>query len=380
MDEGARLLLELGGVILALAVLARLAVRIGLSPIPLYLIGGLAFGEGGLFPVVTSEEFIATGAEFGVILLLLMLGLEFSARELVSSMRSTMASGVVDLVLNYAPGFVAGLLLDLGTTGALFLGGITYISSSGVIAKLVHDLGWMGNRETPLVLLLLVFEDLAMAVLLPILAAVAVGGSASGVVLTVAAALMAVGAILAVAARHGDRVSRLIFSGSDEVNLLTLLGVTLLVAGFAERLSVSAAVGAFLVGIGVSGDAVARARALLAPLRDLFAAVFFVFFALQIDPEDLGGVAVEVLLLTAATIGTKALTAWWAGRRSGVSKRGRVRAATLLVARGEFSIVIAGLGLAAGVDSRLGALAAGYVLLTATLGPIMARLAGRGAR
>ena len=146
MGEGARLLIELGAVILSLGVLARLAGRLGVSPIPFYLLGGLALGEGGLVPLVTSEEFIEVGAELGVIFLLLMLGLEYSATELVAGVRSVAGAGAFDLVLNFTPGFLAGLLLGWGVVPALFMGGVTYISSTGVIAKLLGDLGWSGNR------------------------------------------------------------------------------------------------------------------------------------------------------------------------------------------------------------------------------------------
>ncbi|MEX0827016.1 MAG: cation:proton antiporter [Acidimicrobiia bacterium] len=374
MHEGALLLLELGGIVLGLGLLGRLAARFGFSPIPLYLIGGLAIGDGGIAPIVISEDFIEIGAEIGVVLLLLMLGLEFTGRELVSSVRSTAPVGFTDLAINAAPGLIGGLVLGLGPTGALFLGGVTYISSSGVIAKLISDLGWLANRETPAVLSLLVFEDLAMAVLLPVLGAIAIGGEFSGVVLAATAALVAVALILAIGARHGDRISRAMFSSSDEVNLLTLLGITLLVAGAAERLSVSAAVGAFLVGIGVSGEAVGRARTLLAPLRDLFAAVFFVFFGIQTDPRALPPIAFAVLALAVASSVTKLLVGWWAAARVGAGRSARLRAGVLLVARGEFSIVIAGLGLAAGVDERLGLLAVGYVLVTAVVGPVAAKI------
>jgi CPA2 family monovalent cation:H+ antiporter-2 len=374
VHEGALLLLELGGIVLGLGLLGRLAARFEFSPIPLYLIGGLAIGEGGIAPIVTSEDFIEIGAEIGVVLLLLMLGLEFTGRELVASVRSTAPVGFTDLAINAAPGFVGGLALGLGPTGALFLGGVTYISSSGVIAKLITDLGWLANRETPAVLSLLVFEDLAMAVLLPVLGAIAIGGEFSGVVLAATAALVAVALILAIGARHGDRISRAMFSSSDEVNLLTLLGITLLVAGAAERLSVSAAVGAFLVGIGVSGEAVGRARTLLAPLRDLFAAVFFVFFGIQTDPRALPPIAFAVLAIAVASSVTKLVVGWWAAARVGAGRSARRRAGVLLLARGEFSIVIAGLGLAGGVDERLGVLAVGYVMVTAVVGPVAAKI------
>jgi CPA2 family monovalent cation:H+ antiporter-2 len=377
VSETARLLLEIGAIVLALAVLARLAGRLGISPIPLYLLGGLAFGEGGLVPLVTSEQFIDAGAQIGVVLLLFMLGLEYTADDLVSSLRTSARNGIVDFLANFTPGYLAGLVLGFGLVGSLFLGGVTYISSSGVIAKLLHDLGWTGNRETPIVLSILVFEDLAMAVILPILGAVALGGTVGGILGSVAAALTVVLLVLIVASRHSDRLSRIVFSGSDEVNLLTVLGITLVVAGLAEQVHVSAAVGAFLVGIGVSGDAADKARYLLAPLRDLFAGVFFVFFGLSIDPTTLPSAASAVLVLALVTGLTKAATGWWAANRAGIGRRGRRRSATALIARGEFSIVIAGLGVTAGVGGQLARIAAGYVLVMATIGPILARMIGQ---
>ena len=379
MSHTALLFLELGAVIVALAVLARVAVRFGLSPIPLYLLGGLAFGDGGLIPLVTSEEFIATGSEFGVILLLVMLGLEYSADELIGGMKTSARAGFLDIAMNFTPGYLAGLILGMGPLGSLYLGGVTYISSSGVVAKLLGDFGWTANRETPVVLSILVFEDLAMAVLLPILGAVGVGGSVWAATGSIAAALTAVVIIILIASRHGDRLSRAALSSSDEVNLLTILGITLLVAGAAEQIHVSAAVGAFLVGIGVSGEAAHRARGLLTPLRDLFAAVFFVFFGLSIDPTDLPGVVWIVLALAIVTGATKFLTAWIAARWAGISTRGRRRAGAALLARGEFSIVIAGLGVSAGVGGNIGAVAAGYILIMATFGPVVARFAGHSA-
>jgi monovalent cation:H+ antiporter-2, CPA2 family len=369
--------LELGGVLSLLAIMARVAGRLAISPIPLYLAAGLAFGDGGLLPLVTSESFVETGADIGVVLLLLMLGLEYSGRELVGNLRRASPVGLLDLGLNFTPGFLAGLLLQLGTIPSLFLGGVTYISSSGVVAKVLSDLGWSGNRETPLVLSVLVFEDLAMAVILPVLGAIALGGTLTGAIVSVAVALSAVAVVLFLSVRHGEQVSRAAFSDSDEINLLTVLGAALLIAGLAEMIHVSAAVGAFLVGIGISGPAAHHAESLLAPVRDLFAAVFFVFFGLSTDPSILPAVLGPVVALSVVTIFTKWLVAWIGGAMAGIGHRSRWRAATLLSARGEFSIIIAGLGITAGGSSRLSAIAAGYVLLTATLGPFMALVADR---
>ena len=232
--ESSRVLLELGAVIVGLAVLARLASRLGIPAIPLYLLAGLAFGKGGLLPLVTTAEFIEIGAEIGLILLLLSLGLEYSARELVSTLRSQAPAGVVDLVLNFSPGFLAGLLLGWGVLSAAVLGGVTYVSSSGVVAKLLHDLGRVGNRETPVVLSILVIEDLAMAVYLPMLAGLLIGGVTLSGLGTAAGAVAGVVAFLALAQRVDVGVSRLLFSHSDEALLLMILGLAVLFAGIAE--------------------------------------------------------------------------------------------------------------------------------------------------
>jgi CPA2 family monovalent cation:H+ antiporter-2 len=372
--HGAAVLLELGGMILGLGILGRLAGRLGLSAIPLYLLAGLAFGEGGLLPLVTAQEFIEVGAEVGVILLLLLLGLEYSASELVGSLRSAAPAGLVDLVLNFAPGVVAGLLLGWSVLASLVLGGVTYVTSSGIVAKVLGDLGRIGNRETPVVLSILVVEDLAMAAYLPLLTGLLVGEDLLASALPVGVALGTVALVLVVAVRYGETLSRLVFSPSDEVLLLVILGLTLVVAGAAEQLQVSAAVGAFLVGIALSGEAAEAAQALLTPLRDLFAAVFFLFFGLQTDPRSIPPVALAAAALALVTAATKVGTGWWAARRIGVGPRGRWRAGTVLIPRGEFSIVIAGLAVAAGREPTLGPLAATYVLILAVLGPLVARL------
>lgn len=325
-------------------------------------------------PIVTSEGFIEVGAELGVVFLLLMLGLEYSASELITGMRTIAPAGLADLALNFTPGFVAGLILGWGYVAALFLGGVTYISSSGVVAKLLSDLGWTGNRETPVVLSILVFEDLAMAVLLPILGAVALGGAASAALTSIVLAVGILVAALTFAFRQGDRLGEMIFHRSDEVSLLTVFGLALVVAGLAESIHVSAAVGAFLVGISVSGAAASRAEFLLAPLRDLFAGVFFVFFGLSTDPRDIPGVLIVAVALGIVTAATKMVGGWFAGSRQGIGRSGRIRVGLALIARGEFSIIIAGLAVGVAGAGELPALAATYVLFMAIAGPIAAKL------
>lgn len=368
-------LVELGVVLLLLAVTGRLAGRAKMSPIPLYLLAGLTLGDGGVLELVTAREFIETGAQIGVILLLLMLGLEYSGSELVANLGTNTRAGVLDIVLNATPGVAAAYLLGWDTTTAAFLGGITYISSSGIVAKVVEDLGRIGNRETPTILSILIFEDLVMAVFLPIAAGLAVATGALDTFVDIAVALAAVAVALAVTLRFGDRISRLVFNPSDEVLVLTILGAALLFAGSAEQLEAPAAVAALLVGITLSGQAATNARVVLTPLRDLFAAVFFVFFGLEIDPASVPAALPEAAALALVTGATKVATGAWAAGRAGIGLPGRLRAGTALMARGEFSIIIAGLAITEGLEPDLAPLAAAYVLILATTAPIATRLA-----
>jgi CPA2 family monovalent cation:H+ antiporter-2 len=371
--EIAPLLIELGSAIVGLAVLARLASRWGFSAIPLYLIAGLAFGKGGLLPLGLSEDFIHIGAEIGVLLLLFMLGLEYTGEELRDNLRNGLPTGVVDLLFNFLPGVAAGFLLGWTTLPAVLLGGVTWISSSGIIAKILAEQRGLTRPETPVVLTVLVLEDLAMAVYLPVVAALLLGGNAATVARSVAIALLAVGMVLFVALRYGRAISAWAAHESDEVVLLSTFGAVLLVAGVAQRMQVSSAIGAFLVGVALSGPIAQQSKRLLAPLRDLFAATFFFFFGLEIAPSALPPVALPAIVLGALTAMTKVATGYWAARHAGIDKRGRIRAGLALVARGEFSIVIAGLG--AGAEPGLGPLSAAYVLFLAIVGPLVVRLA-----
>jgi CPA2 family monovalent cation:H+ antiporter-2 len=365
------LFIELGLVVAGLAILARVGSRWGFSAIPLYLLAGLAFGNGGLAPLRLSESFVHIGAEIGVLLLLFMLGLEYTGDELKKSLRLGAAAGVIDFVLNFTPGVAAGLVFRWQPLAAVLLGGVTYISSSGVIAKVLTELQRMDKPETPLVLSVLVQEDLAMAVYLPLVAVLLSGGGIARIALSVCVAIAIVSAALMAALRWGPQISRLFAHESDEIILLTTIGVVLLVAGVAQRFQVSAAIGAFLVGIALSGSVAEKSQRLVSPLRDLFAALFFFFFGLEIDPAALLPSLPFALGLGVVTTFTKVLTGYLAGRSLGIDPQGRIRAGVELVARGEFSIVIAGLGVA--IEPRLGPLSAAYVLLMAIAGPVLAR-------
>jgi CPA2 family monovalent cation:H+ antiporter-2 len=372
MHTSVALLLELGIILTVLSILGTWARRWSLSPVPLYLIAGLFLGEGGVAPVPAAGAFLATGASIGIVLLLLALGLEFSVTEFAVSMRRHVPSAGLDLLLNAVPGAAAGYLLGLDGVGILALAGVTYISSSGIVARLLSDLRRLGNRETPAVLSVLVLEDFAMAAYLPVVVVLAAGGSgwqaAAGVLLAVGAVLVA----FAASYRFGGHLQRVISHPDPEQLLFRVLGLTLIVAALAELVYVSAAVGAFLVGLALSGDVADQARKVLAPLRDLFAATFFLAIGFAVGPAALLPVLPAAAVLSVVSIATKLITGWYAASREGVGPRGRVRAGTALIAHGEFSIVI--VGLVGAQNDTLGPLVVAYVFILAVAGPLIARL------
>jgi monovalent cation:H+ antiporter-2, CPA2 family len=374
VQVSAPLLLQLGAVLTALALLGTVARRFALSPIPVYLLTGLALGNGGITPLTTAGHFITTGAPIGVVLLLLTLGLEFSSTEFATSLRRHLPSALVDFVLNATPGAVVGWLLGLNGIGILALAGVTYVSSSGLIARLLEDLQRLGNRETPAVLAVLVLEDFAMAAFLPLVAVLGAGQGWLVAIGGMAAAVAALCIAFAASYRWGHFVGRLVTHPDNEQLLLRVVGITLIVAALAETMHASAAVGAFLVGLTLTGETADRARRVLGPLRDLFAAIFFVAVGLPVDPAKLLPMLPVAVILAAVTSATKVATGMFAARREGAARRGQLRAGTTLMARGEFSLII--IGLVGSSAAGLSALATTYVFVLAIVGPVVTRFTG----
>lgn len=366
-------LVELGLIFVGLALLYRVAHRFGFSPIPLMLLAGLAFGEGGLTPLRFSESFVQTTAEIGALLLLFMLGLEYSGQELREALQTHLPDALVDALLNFLPGFALAIALGWKLPLALLMGGATLITSSGILAHLITELGWEERSEARIAVSLSIMEDVLVAFLLPpaaILLFRAEGAWLGPLFLSV---FLAVGALW-FAIRFGQALTRAIDHESDGVLLLSLFGLILLAGGIAYLLQIPAAIGGFLLGLSVSDPVKERARQLIGPVRDLSAAIFFLTLGLRLDPSLVPPVLPLAGGLVLITGVTKAVTGWWAARRQGLRRWSRWRAGALLIARGELSGVIAGLVIQAEPSAPLVPLVAAYVLLTALIGPLMVHL------
>jgi|TARA_B110000977_G_scaffold37031_1_gene49728 CPA2 family monovalent cation:H+ antiporter-2 len=366
-------LAEIGAALLVLGLVAFLANKMKFSVVPLYLMIGLALGNGGFIPLSLSEEFLVTGAQIGAIMLLLLLGLEYSAYDLAKSFKERKSAGVIDVVANATPGFLIGFLLGWGIPGALALAGITYVSSSGIAAQLIKEMGFRKSEVSKRAIGVLVFEDLALAPYLPLLSAVITGVSVWNGLLTVGLALAITGLVILVSFKGSSRFQKFLDPNEPGGLLLTVFGTALLAAGLADLVGFSGVVAAFLIGLLLTGEVAEAARSRLMPLRDIFAAIFFLFFGITIDPAELPAVLPLALVLTAVGVAGKYAVGRWVTRD--LTDRLAVwRTTAFLIPRGEFSIVIAALAAPAVLSVNLPALTLAYVILTAFTASMILRL------
>jgi monovalent cation:H+ antiporter-2, CPA2 family len=372
MHHVAEALVALGGAFLVCGLLARLGVPIGLPTIPLFMLAGVVLGPHSPgFDLVDDPADLELVARLGLVFLLFYLGLEFSVDQLLSGGRRLAAASAVYLVLNIGGGLALGLALGFEAAEAFVVAGIVGISSSAIVTKLLIETRRLGNPETRVILGIIVIEDLFLAFYLALLQPVLGGASgpldAAVGIGTAFAFLLG----LSLVARFGTRlVSRLIDTRDEEIVVVLALGLAISTAGIAEDLGVSDAIGAFMVGLILSATPAAkRLRSLTHPLRDGFGAIFFFHFGLTIDLGDILIVLPQILLAAATTVVLTVAAGLAAARIFGF---GRGRAANIgltVLSRGEFSLVLASLALAAGLDPRIGPFTAGYVLVLAVLGP-----------
>ncbi|MET8516546.1 cation:proton antiporter [Streptomyces sp. NPDC005077] len=368
-------LLAMGGAFLAAAVLARLGSRIGLPTIPLFMLAGILLGPHtpGLVLVEDARDFDMLSA-LGLVLLLFYLGLEFHLDEIRSGGRRLLTAGGIYLLLNVGAGLGFGFALGWGAREALVLAGVLGISSSAIVTKILIDLGRIARPETRLILGVIVVEDIFLALYLAALQPIISG--AQGITESVLQAAKAFGflLVLAAAARYGTRlIGRLITVRDNELLVISFLGAAVLIAGVSEVLGVADAIGAFMVGLILAGTPSGpRIRELVHPLRDAFAAIFFFAFGLAIDPGDIASVATPVAAAAALTIVINVAAGLLVARLYEYGPQPAARIATTLLARGEFALILAAMATSAGLDGRLAPFIAGYVLVLAVLGPVVA--------
>lgn len=366
------ILLEIGGVLLLLGVIAYIATRIALSAVPLFLAIGLAFGKGGFAPLELSADFLNVGAQIGAILLLLLMGMEYSAREISQTFNSAKSVIAVDAFVNGVPGALIALIIGWGWQGALLLGGITYVSSSGIASELIRESGWARSQLAKRTIAVLISEDLMLAPYLPFLTSSLLGVGVLGGFISVSLALLVTGFVLLISVKRQNLLLPIFRRFSASALLLSVFGLALIAAGAAGLAGFSGAIAAFLIGLLLTGEVADAVRSRLAPLRDFFAAIFFIFFGLSVDPADIGDVIVVALTLTLLGTLGKMFVGWWSTRDLDDPMSWR-RVGAFLVPRGEFSVIIAGFSASLTFGDELKALTITYVIATTLVASLLLR-------
>jgi CPA2 family monovalent cation:H+ antiporter-2 len=368
---------ELAVTVAVLAVLGLAASRFGLSAIPAYLLAGLLLGpnEPRALAVIEPSEVTSFVAELGLIFLLFFLGLEFSFERLVRTGRHLGLGGTIDLVVNAALGLAVGVLAFGWSFAALLVAAAVYVSSSAVAVKGLIDFRRLADEETDLVLAVLVFEDIAIAFVLAIAAEGGAGGADTLVLLVKALAFVLVA--LAASRWLAPPIDAVLDRLPREFFLLATFALVIGMAAIAELLGLSEAIGALMAGVVLAETSVrTEIEERFFSFRDLFAALFFFVFGLTIDVEALGSVGWLVAAAVILSVMGKVAAGYAAGRVGGFTSRQSLNAGAALVARGEFTIIIAQVGaanvaLAASVREDLVAFAGLYVLATATIGVVL---------
>jgi CPA2 family monovalent cation:H+ antiporter-2 len=368
-------LLELGVLFVVAYLLGRLGKLIGLPAIPIYMVVGLlASPHTAAIPISVPTDQVELVATFGLIFLLFNLGLEFDQDEFFGNARALLFSGGTRIVINMAVGVGFGFLLGWGPREALVIAGMTAVSSSAIITKLLIELRRLANRETPVILGIAVVEDIFIAVYLAIVTVVISGETDIGQVLLRLGVSFLFIIVMFVIARWGGRVvSRLVGTRDDELFTILFFGLAVAFGGIGEMVGVSDAIGAFLIGLVLGATRFrARIEQLALPMRDVFAAFFFLNFGLALDISQFGAVALPVIVAVLLTLVVNTAGGQLIALQSRLTPAEGFNVSGMLQNRGEFVLILATLAAAHGLDSRLTPFAGLYVLIMAIIGPVLA--------
>ncbi|SFL93823.1 monovalent cation:H+ antiporter-2, CPA2 family [Paenibacillus sp. 1_12] len=376
------MILEVGLAIALIAMAGLLSARLRFSVIPFYILIGMAVGPHALelwhfdFRFIQSAPLIEFMGRIGVLFLLFYLGLEFSVGRLIKSGKSIVKGGSIYIGINFILGLMLGWIAGYPWAEVLVIAGITTISSSAIVAKVLVDLKRTANPETEMVLGITMFEDVFLAVYISILSGLVLSNSSSfgGVLLTAAIALGFMLLVLFVGRKAVPLLNRVLNIRSNELFGLVIFSMLFLVAGFSETIHVAEAIGALLIGLVMAEtDHAKRIEHLIMPFRDFFGAIFFFSFGLTIDPMALGGAIWLSLAAVLITLIGNFTAGMLAGMNAGLSVKASLNIGFTIMGRGEFSIIMANLAKAGGLMPVLQSFAALYVLIMAILGPLLSK-------
>jgi len=369
-------------VVLIVAALVTIVFHRLKQPVVLgYILAGIIIGpHTPPFPLIHNEETINTLSELGVILLMFSLGLEFSLRKLKQVGAPALIAALLEILLLFWVGYEIGRLFGWSTMDSIFLGAMLSMSSTTVIIKVLGELGKMKERFAQLIFGILIIEDILGIAMIALLSGIAMTGTLS--VADVGTTLGKLGIFLSVTLVVGlIAVPRLIgyvarFK-SNEMMIVTVLGLCFGVALLAAKLGYSVALGAFIIGAVIAeAREIHRIETLIEPVRDMFSAIFFVAIGLLIDPKLLLIYWQPILIITLAVIVGKVLTCSFGAFMGGNDTRTSLQVGMGLAQIGEFSFIIASLGVTLKVTSSfLYPIAVAVSVITTLLTPYLIKSA-----
>lgn len=376
------LVLEVGIALILIAIGSIIANKLKFSIIPFLIVIGMLVGPHaptfGIIDLtfIQSDEIIQFLGRIGVLFLLFYLGLEFSVGKLAKSGKNIVFGGSIYVALNFVLGVIYGLLVGMPWLETLIIAGLLSVSSSAIVAKVLVDLKRTANPETELILGMILFDDIFLALFLTTMSGILLAGSTSFIGISISV-LISIGYMILffiIAKKGAGLLNKWLNIKSDEIFIIVIFATLFFVAGFSETIHVAEAIGALLLGLVFSEtEHRDRIEHLVVPFRDFFGAIFFFSFGLSIDPSTLIDAIWLSLGAVIVTIIGNLIAGIVSGRNAGLSYKASTNIGLTIMARGEFSIIVANLGITAGLSPILTPFTALYVLILAIIGPFLAK-------
>ncbi|MHB8928248.1 MAG: cation:proton antiporter [Bacillota bacterium] len=371
---------EVGLALSLVAVAAALSDRLRFSVVPLLILVGIVVGPHAPVFGFVDLRFIRTAplidfmGRVGILFLLFYLGLEFSIERLIKAGWTVTKAGIIYMSINFPLGILIGRAAGWPMKETLVVAGMTAISSSAIVAKLVAELKRTVHPETGLLLGIMLFQDIFVALYLALISGWVFGADGGNVGLVLGIAVAFVFGFIIVGRAAVPWLNRLFAIASDEVFVLVGSAGLLLVSGLSAEFQVAEATGALLLGLALAEtDHRVRLERLFAPFRDFFGAMFFFSFGLSIDPFAMGGAVWIGLAAVAITLLGNLAAGLLVGRTGGLTAKASTYLGLALTPRGEFSIVLANLAATGGLLPALGTFATFYVLVLSVLGSLVTK-------
>ncbi|WP_330949724.1 cation:proton antiporter [Virgibacillus sp. MG-45] len=359
------ILLDTGLILLGIFVLGYFSLKTKFPNVILYILFGIVLSR-----FLMDNSILHLSSEVAIVLLFFLLGLEFNVKRLGGIARKIWTSGLLDIFLSMVVSILIAVGFGLDWLTAFLIGGITYATSSSITAKLLNDKGRMANTETEFILGVLIFEDLIAPIIVAVLIA-----THSGEAFTSMDLIILMGKILGLAFTAvllGKTVFKkfedfLIKIDDEDIKIGLLVGISTVFGGVALYLGLSEVLGAFLAGVMLAEiGKVERIQTAVTPIQDLLLPTFFIYFGSTVNIQEGIPMITLLVVLISWSIVAKVLVGVIGGRWYGLSNRVALRAGLSIVARGEFSVVIASIA-AASIKVFAGV----YVVIAAFIGMLL---------